>query len=181
LLSYLIGKKGREGQMYAVKQQAVWLALLLLLAACTPPAHAAAQRAARLQANHKQVLSSPLSFTSTLEVTEFIAENNQLIALGLFAVTDFEGNTDTVPVTLPVNDMVANPECSVLTVTLGPLDMQVLGMSVNAQTVEFVTVANPEKGFSEVMLCGIVEAFKGADMKLVAALLNEALALFGWS
>jgi hypothetical protein len=44
-----------------------------------------------------------------------------------------------------------------------------------------VTVSNPDKGFSDVLLCGIVDAFNGADMNLVATLLNEVLALFGWS
>jgi hypothetical protein len=42
-----------------------------------------------------------------------------------------------------------------------------------------VTLANPDKGFTPIMLCGIVETFKSADVNLVAQLLNELLALFG--
>jgi hypothetical protein len=154
------------------------LVIFLLGTACTPAAQFAAQRAPELSTNENQILSSPLSFTSTLEVTEFAVENEKLVSIGLFTVTDFEGNTETTPVTLPVEGMNADASCSVLTVTLGPLDLQVLGMLVNAETVQFVTVANPDKGFSGVLLCGIVDAFNNADMNLVAMMLNEVLALF---
>jgi hypothetical protein len=161
----------------------VSLAVLLLGTACVPPSHMAAQGARQnapgISAADTQISSSPLSFNSTLEVTEFAAENQQLIAIGFFTVIDFEGNSETVPVTLPVIDMVADAPCSTLTVTLGPVDLQVLGLSINADTVQLVTVANPDKGFNGLMLCGIVEAFKNADMNLVAAMLNEVLDLFG--
>jgi hypothetical protein len=166
--------------MSIAKLASMIFALLLFTTACVPPtAQIPAQPAQTLISTDNQISSSPLAFTSMFEVTEFIAENNKLIALGFFTVTDFEGNTETAPVSLPVVDMNSDAACNTLTVTLGPLDLQVLGLTVNADTVELVTVANPDKGFTGVMLCGIVETFKYADMQLVAAMLNEVLDLFG--
>jgi hypothetical protein len=164
-----------------IKFSSLLLAVLLLGSACTPAAKVGTQRATEPSTNDNQVFSNPLAFSSTLEVTEFIVENAKLVAVGFFTVTDFEGNMETVPASVPVNGMTANSACSVLTVTLGPLDLEVLGMLLNADTLQFVTVTNPEKGFSEVLLCGIVDAFNNADLDLVAMMLNEVLALFGWS
>jgi hypothetical protein len=154
-------------------------AILALATACTPSAGIAAQYSAPTPGNDNQTFSSPLAFESTLEVTEFIVQDEKLVAAGEFTVVDFEGNVETQMVMLPVNDMIADPACTVLTVSLGPLNLDVLGMTINAQTLQFVTLANPDKGFTPVMLCGIVETFKSADVNLVAQLLNELLALFG--
>ncbi len=165
--------------MSAVKFASVLLALLLLGSACTPAAQVASQRATEPPTNDIRISSNPLSFTSTLEITDFIVENEKLIAEGTFTVTDFDGNEDSVPVQLPVNDMSANESCTQITVTLGPLDLEVLGMSLNAQTLKLSTTSNPNQGFTGIMLCGIVESFKNADMNVVAKMLNEVLALFG--
>jgi hypothetical protein len=167
--------------MSIAKVARLLLAVLLLGTACTPASHVTTQRASEFSTNDNRLFSNPLAFSSTLEVTEFIVENELLVAIGLFTVTDFEGNMETVPAKLPVNSMSANAACSVLTVTLGPLNLQVLGMTLNVETLQLVTVANPEKGFNEVLLCGVVDAFNNADLDLVAMMLNEVLALFGWS
>jgi hypothetical protein len=165
--------------MFAVKFSSILLAVLLLGTACTPAAQVAGQRATRQLTSDSQIFSSPLAFESTFEINEFIVENEKLAAEGDFTVVDFEGNNETIPVTLPVNGMNANQACTTLTVSMGPLDLQVLGLSLNAQTLQIVTTSNPEKGFTNEMLCGLVASFNNADMNLVAKLLNSVLALFG--
>jgi hypothetical protein len=126
-----------------------------------------------------QAAGQGLSFSTTFQVNEFIVQDDQLTALGELAVVDFAGNTDTVPVALPVKDMQANQECQMLTLSLGPLDTKVLGIAIQANGIDVEVVANPDKGFLGNMLCTIAETYQNGDLETVAVFLNEVIQLFG--
>ncbi|HXF62741.1 MAG TPA: hypothetical protein VNK95_14050 [Caldilineaceae bacterium] len=159
------------------------LVVLLLGTGCVPAAGGAApQPANRVVAvetvRPDELRADALMFSGGLEITDFMVQDGQLIANGLFTVTDFEGNNQTLPVSLPVKGMTADETCQVLTLALGPLNLDVLGILINADEVQLQVVANPEKGFFGELLCGIADAYNTANLELVAAMLNEVIQMF---
>jgi hypothetical protein len=77
------------------------------------------------------------TFTGTLDLTSFAVQNGQLVAQGLLSGTLVRRNGTVVgavtneQVAIPVTDLVPGPgECTILDLTLGPLDLTLLGLRV---------------------------------------------------
>src|SRR5690348_9196858 len=74
------------------------------------------------------------TFSGLLTITRFAVQNGQLVAIGTLTGTlkdtlgNLIGSVTNVPVTLPV---AATGSCQILDLTLGPLDLNLLGLMVH--------------------------------------------------
>jgi hypothetical protein len=135
------------------------------------------------------------TFEGTLEITEFIVEDGELIALGV--VNGVNRNpagqvrktiTDQA-VELPVLDaevLQTDGVCDVLTLTLGPLDLDLLGLIVHLDQVFLDIDADPTGGLLGQLLSGLLcnlgdlldDLLGGLDvLGDIADLLNDILDL----
>lgn len=116
-------------------------------------------------------------------VDRFAVQNNQLTALGTFtgAITDAAGTTITSgaqPLALPVS---LAGTCDILHLTLGPLDLNLLGLMVHLDRVVLDITAQQAPGnLLGNLLCAVAHLLDGgAPLTGLAALLNRILALLG--
>src|SRR5579859_4782851 len=84
------------------------------------------------------------TFAGTVNITRFANQNGQLVAIGTLTgtLTNALGQTTPVPatpVTLPVTGI--DPSCQILKLTLGPLDLNLLGLVVHLDTVHLTITA----------------------------------------
>jgi hypothetical protein len=124
------------------------------------------------------------TFTGTLQSTGFTAEGNELALGGLLSgtLTDSSGNSQTVsntPVSLPL----AFPSltCPVLHLVLGPLDLNLLGLTIHLnQVVLDVTALGAPGNLLGNLLCAIVNLLNGTgtgNLSQLIAQLNQLLGL----
>lgn len=143
-------------------------------------------------------------FDGTLDIKKFVASNEQLVALATLTGTVTKQNGKTADVTrgvrllvthingrsLPLVDEGAAAEatrvlaCEVLTLNLGPLDLNLLGLQVNLSAIELVITAIPGGGLLGDLLCAVAGLLSSlAGLGRIARLLNRILAelenLFG--
>lgn len=124
------------------------------------------------------------TFAGTLQITSFAVQSGQLVANGLLSGTlkDALGNTigtvSNVPVTLPV---AASGSCDILHLTLGPLDLNLLGLMVHLnQVVLDITAQQAPGNLLGNLLCAIANLLNNPGsgaLNGVANLLNRVLAL----
>jgi hypothetical protein len=163
---------------------AVALAAALAIAAVPMSAPVAAQ-APRPQQSISvpitQALSGIGTFTGQLAVNSFKVVNGQLAAVGTLTgqITGTAGQllgTVATAVTVPVSNL--NGTCSILHLTLGPLDLDLLGLQVHLDQVVLDISAQPGAGnLLGNLLCsvaGLLDA--GGPLSQVASLLNQLLA-----
>jgi hypothetical protein len=87
----------------------------------------------------KGALSGNRTFAGTLDITRFSTRNNRLVANGLMSgvVRDAAGNATqnitNAPVSIPVAQQVGT--CRILHLTLGPLDLDLLGLEIHLSRV----------------------------------------------
>ncbi len=122
------------------------------------------------------------TFTGTLEVSKIAQRNGELVALGTVTgtVTDALGGTVATAnqsVTLPVNIVTAT--CDILELTLGPLDLNLLGLIVHLDTVHLEIDAESGPGnLLGNLLCAVAGLLDGAGpLGAIANLLNQILAI----
>jgi hypothetical protein len=123
----------------------------------------------------------------------FGVQNGKLVAAGVVTGTlmDETGQITSVvrTVTLPVNTgaasaaavAAASTSCEVLHLELGPLDLDLLGLTVHLDRVVLDISAVPGAGnLLGNLLCAITHLLDGAgSMSALANLLNQLLALLG--
>ena len=124
------------------------------------------------------------TFTGILNVTSFAVQNGQVVANGLLSGTlkDALGNTigtvSNLAVTLPV---AASGSCQILNLTLGPLDLNLLGLQVHLDRVVLDITAQQGPGnLLGNLLCAIANLLNNPGsgaLNGVANLLNRVLAL----
>jgi hypothetical protein len=121
------------------------------------------------------------SFTGQLQVANFTTQAGQLAAVGTLTgtLTDALGNligTVTQAVTVPV---AAAGSCQILHLTLGPLDLNLLGLMVHLnQVVLDITAQSGPGNLLGNLLCGVANLLNSnAPLSQIAALLNNLLAL----
>ncbi len=120
-------------------------------------------------------------FNGTLNVTHFQAQNGQLQAVGTLTgtLTDTTGavvgTITNMPVTLPVAS--AAGTCQVLNLTLGPLDLNLLGLMVHLnQVVLNITAQSGPGNLLGNLLCGVAHLLDGnGSANGLAGLLNNLL------
>ena len=126
------------------------------------------------------------TFAGTFTPTKFSVVNGVLEATGLVkgTMTDANGSTlGTVSqtATIPV-DRTAAPDavgCNVLNLTLGPLNLNLLGLVVTLNQVHLTITAVPGAGnLLGNLLCAVANLLNGTgSLSVIAALLNGILAL----
>jgi hypothetical protein len=91
------------------------------------------------------------TFAGTANITSFAVQNGRLVANGTLTgnLLDAAGNTigsvTNTPITLPVGQPGAGG-CQILDLTLGPLDLNLLGLMVHLDTVHLNITAQPGPG-----------------------------------
>ena len=165
--------------------------LTLLLVAVTaftlaPMSAAAAAPAAPPSAGVTQAVTGTVqnggTFAGTLNITRFAVQNGQLVAVGTLTgtLTDALGNVigtvTNVPVTLPV---AATGSCQILDLTLGPLDLNLLGLMVHLDTVHLNITAQQAPGnLLGNLLCAVANLLNGGGpLTGISALLNRILGI----
>jgi len=160
----------------------------LLLALCSMvlmgPLHASAATSAT---NTKTVpvvgtVAGGGAFDGTFTITKFAAKGNTLTATGKLTgtITDAVGNTVgqvSQQITLPV--VIGDSSCTILELTLGPLDLNLLGLMVHLDQVHLEITAQGGSGnLLGNLLCSIAHLLDtNASLSAIANLLNQILAL----
>jgi hypothetical protein len=80
------------------------------------------------------------------------------------------------PVALPISALQAT--CNVLDLTLGPLDLNLLGLEVHLDEVHLVINANPAGGLLGQLLCSLAGGLNGS-LDTIIGLLNQILGALG--
>jgi hypothetical protein len=121
------------------------------------------------------------TFTGTFTITKFAVQNGQIVAVGTLTGTlrDAAGNVigtvTNLPVTLPVTT--GQSSCTILELTLGPLDLNLLGLMVHLDQVHLLITAEPGPGnLLGNLLCQIAGLLdNGASLNAVVDKLNQVL------
>jgi len=118
--------------------------------------------------------------TGNLEISRFVTQNGQLVALGTFDGTIENAGDVVQSVAIPIQ--VAQASCEILDLVLGPLDLNLLGLVVHLDTVHLNITAEQGPGnLLGNLLCAIAGLLDGPGGALhgIAALLNRILAILG--
>jgi hypothetical protein len=125
-------------------------------------------------------------FTGLVDITSFTVQNGALAAAGTLTGTlqDAAGNVigtvTGVPVTIPVTSLTAS--CPILTLTLGPLHLNLLGLVVDLnQVVLNITAESGPGNLLGNLLCAVAGLLDGGGalqtlLQGIASLLNQLLA-----
>jgi hypothetical protein len=135
------------------------------------------------------------TLSGTFTPSRFAKQGNKIVATGVLhsVLTNADGSsagTADTPVTVPVqlpsgSSAKANAaaiSCNVLHLVLGPLDLNLLGLTVHLNTVVLDISAVPGAGnLLGNLLCALTGLLDGATLPLggITALLNSILALLG--
>jgi len=150
-------------------------------ASAAPPVNATAPSTLNVSGVIDQVTGG--TFTGTLTNLQFVNQNGNLAVTGLLTGTltnaagTVLGTVTALPVTLPVTGAQAGGSCEILDLTLGPLDLDLLGLVVHLDTVHLNITA--ERGPGNLLgnlLCGLAGALDGGGGG-IANLLNRLLGL----
>ena len=124
------------------------------------------------------------TFVGEFDIDRFVARNGVVYAVG--TLTGDLTNTVTGVVReisqvirIPVTDIV-QPDplvCEVLELTLGPLDLTLLGLRVQLDEVHLLITAIPGGGLLGDLLCSLAGGLGDSPAGAIARLLNQILAL----
>jgi hypothetical protein len=128
--------------------------------------------------------------TGVFDLNRFTTSGTQLLATGTFTgtVTDAAGAvlaSGTQAVTVPVNLATSSGSCQILHLTLGPLDLNLLGLQVHLnQVVLDITAQSGPGNLLGNLLCAVAGLLNGntglsAIVSQIAALLNQLLGILG--
>ena len=125
------------------------------------------------------------TFSGVLNISNFLVQNGQLVAQGTIAgnVLDATGNViQAIPATaatLLVSS--ASASCPILSLTLGPLHLTVLGLEIDLNQVNLNIVAQPGAGnLLGNLLCSVANLLNGGGaLSQIAGLLNQILGILG--
>jgi hypothetical protein len=129
------------------------------------------------------------TLSGILTLTKFYVQNGALVADGVLngTLTDSSLSNGSAPVTnqqvtaLPVSSLSGG--CQILNLTLGPLDLNLLGLQVHLNTVVLNITAQPGPGnLLGNLLCavaGLLDGGLGGVLNQIAGLLNQILGLLG--
>jgi hypothetical protein len=130
----------------------------------------------------------PGTFTGKFTPQKFSVVNGTLQATGLLTGTLVDANgtqlgtvsrTATIPVNTTTNAANAPLSCGILNLTLGPLNLNLLGLVVTLNQVHLTITAVPGPGnLLGNLLCAVVGLLNGSGtLSQISALLNSILAL----
>ena len=121
------------------------------------------------------------TFAGTFRITGFAVQNGQLVAVGLLSGTltnalgQVLGTITNLATSIPV---AASGSCQILTLTLGPLDLNLLGLMVHLNQVVLTITAQQGPGnLLGNLLCALAHLLdNNGPLSSIAALLNQILA-----
>ena len=124
-------------------------------------------------------------FTGTMNVTQFVAKNGNLLAKGNVSgtltnlVTGQKTTITNAPVTAPAAAGTAT--CKILNLVLGPLHLDLLGLVIDLNQVHLRINANQAPGnLLGNLLCAVANLLNtGGPTSGLAALLNQVLSIVG--
>jgi len=123
------------------------------------------------------------SFVGTFDVQSFANQGGQLVANGNLTGKLFDHNGKFLGIIKKLIALAALPvvngTCTILDLTLGPLDLNLLGLMVHLNQVHLTITANPAGGLLGQLLCSIANAINLGDLATLVALLNQLLHLLG--
>jgi hypothetical protein len=132
--------------------------------------------------------------TGTFKIREFVKTGdptNPIGAVGTLMLTTKDGRTAVTEATMPVK-LGTSPApaggvsslqlvCEILELTLGPLDLNLLGLEIHLDTVHLTIDANPAGGLLGDLLCAIANLLNLGDilgvLDQLLGLLNQLLDL----
>ncbi len=128
--------------------------------------------------------ASPNAFSGTFSISRFVSQGAALYAVGKLSGTltnTATGATRIVnrPVRIPVTAASVDPSCTILTLTLGPLHLDLLGLVVDLNQVVLTITAQQGPGnLLGNLLCAIAGLLNGGSpLGSLANLLNQVLAI----
>lgn len=143
-----------------------------------------------------------LAFTAEYRITEFVAKNDVLYAIGTLnniagtglpeAVSGLAGKEISLPVQTPPRTSTASTEdasaaaaavgsCDVLFLQLGPLDLDLLGLQVHLDQVTLnIDAATGSGNLLGNLLCAVTGLLDGVgSLVAIAQLLNQIIGIIG--
>ncbi|HKU10891.1 ABC transporter substrate-binding protein [Sinomonas terrae] len=145
------------------------------------PAQAAPATIAPVTIN--QLLSDGSTLAGTFTPTQFLAQNGQLVVQGVFngTLTSATGAVTQItnsPVTSTVTNATTSGACNVLSLTLGPLHLDLLGLVVDLNQVNLNITAQPGPGnLLGNLLCSVAGLLdNGHGLQGLTQVLNNLLA-----
>jgi hypothetical protein len=125
-------------------------------------------------------------FKGTYTIDRFVSRKGKVFAVGTLKGRLNHRNVTRHDVRIPVSNFAqqsgattSQAACNVLTLTLGPLDLNLLGLRVQLNRVNLRITAIPGGGLLGDLLCGIANLLNPAQVvgNNLAAVLNSLLAL----
>jgi hypothetical protein len=124
------------------------------------------------------------TFTGVATLTRFAVQNGQLVAIGTLTGTLTDalgaviGTVTNLSITIPIS---AAATCDILHLTLGPLDLTLLGLNVHLDRVVLDITATPGAGnLLGNLLCAVAGLLDGGGpLAGISALLNQILRILG--
>jgi len=120
-----------------------------------------------------------LQFAGTVTIERFVNSGGQILAIGAVAgnLLNLAGQiVDTIVQAVELVATITQATCEVLTLTLGPLHLELLGLIVDLNRIVLTITADPTGGLLGQLLC----ALAGPNaLDQIVALLNQLLGLFG--
>lgn len=123
------------------------------------------------------------TFSGILKITNFLVQNGQLVAQGVVngTITNLDGTTTPVTNAAVTAAAVtsATGSCNILNLTLGPLNLNVLGLVITLNQVNLNIVAVPGAGnLLGNLLCDVAGLLNsGGALSTIAADLNSILGI----
>jgi hypothetical protein len=168
------------------------LGLLPVAAASAAPASAAptaapaatTPKATLAPVDINQTVAGVGTFVGSLTPTGFTNQNGQLAVTGLLNGTFTNANTGTVTnivnqtTTTTVQNAATTNGCKILTLDLGPLHLDVLGLVVDLNAIHLnITAQSGPGNLLGNLLCAVAGLLDGSGITSLAGLLNQLLGL----
>ena len=122
------------------------------------------------------------TLTGTFTPTQFVTQNGQLALQGVFQGTFTAVNGVVTPITQTVTSVVGgltpSGSCKVLTLDLGPLHLDLLGLVVDLSAVHLnITAQSGNGNLLGNLLCSVAGLLDNGGASGLASLLNHLLGL----
>ena len=143
-------------------------------------ANAAAPNTSQLTVPVSGTVAGVSSFVGNFDVTRFAVQNGQLVAIGTLTgtLTNLVTNTtQTISRVIAIPVTSTSASCDILHLTLGPLDLNLLGLMVHLDQVVLDITAQPGSGnLLGNLLCAVAGLLDGGGpLGQIAGLLNQIL------
>jgi hypothetical protein len=132
--------------------------------------------------------ATPGTLTGTFTVQRFAQQNGNLVAVGTLVGTFTDATTQAArtvvsQVALPVDPAQTTATCPILHLVLGPLDLNLLGLTVhlNQVVLDITAVSGPGNLLGN-LLCAVANLLNGtgtSPLSQIITLLNQILAVLG--